>query len=380
MKRLLILARHYPPAISGGARRPFLLARELRRQGVDVRVCAPSLPDGEPGWATPHPNRDPATSSGPPAFDLRNIARDLLLWPDPDIRWCQRAAQSAAEHARAEGWRPDWVLSTSPPESIHVAGRSLAASLGARWIADFRDHWLANPHRHERRRIHRQIGERLQASQLLKAADIVLAVDDNIAHEMRTLGGASVHVLPHFAPDIDPEPVALDPQHINIVHAGSIALSDPDASITDLLIPFAEAAAARPQLRLHLVGRLSDAEQAAVSASPAAHAITIHGPVQYERALGMMAAADGLALVASGKMHVPPSKIVDYARVDVPILAFGSGPWRSDSRLPAERAETTLASLKRGDPRNCAWRAPTAAETANQLLQITENAVARPTT
>ena len=92
------------------------------------------------------------------------------------------------------------------------------------------------------------------------------------------------------------------------------------------------------------------------------------------------AAADGLALVASGKMHVPPSKIVDYARVDVPILAFGSGPWRSDRRLPAERAETSLASLKRGDPRNYAWRAPTVAETANQLLQITDSAAARPTT
>lgn len=376
MNRLLVFARHYPPAISGGARRPFLLARELRKLGVDVRVCAPSLPDGEPGWAVPHPKRDPATGQGPPAFDLKDIARDLLLWPDPDIRWCRRAAQAVAASMKQANWRPDWILSTSPPESIHAAGRELAAEFDAFWAADFRDHWLVNPHRRERRRVHRQIGERWQARRLLAKTNLVLAVDDQIAAEMRGLGGRNVHTLAHFAPDIEPEPVTLDSATINIVHAGSIALSDPEARIEELLGPFNEAASTRPDLRLHLIGRLTDGEVATANASASAGQIAVHGPVSYARALGWMQAADALALVASRKMHVPPSKIVDYSRFDAPIIACGEGPWRDDPRASGQPASDMFASLQRGAGRNYDWKAPTPAETAARFLDLARAAEA----
>ena len=83
MRRLLLLTRHYPPAVSGGIRRPYLLARVLRDLGVEVRVIAPSLPEGEPGLAVPHPNRDPTSDPGAARPSIRSIARDLLLWPDP---------------------------------------------------------------------------------------------------------------------------------------------------------------------------------------------------------------------------------------------------------------------------------------------------------
>lgn len=372
MKRLLLFARHYPPEISGGSRRPYLLAQELRNQGVDVRVCAPSLPPDEPGWAVPHPNRDPSTSSARSAFSLRALARDLLLWPDPDIRWCLRAAAHASEAARAENWTPDWVLSTSPPESIHVAGQKLAADLGARWAADFRDLWLKNPHRRERRRLHRRIGERRLARRLLPQAHLVTAVDETIAAELRDLGATNVHVLPHFTPTLTPQPVLLMDERLNIVHAGSISLSDPEALIDDLLVPFHQARAKNEKLHLHLVGRLTDAEQMAVTASPFADDITRHGPLPYAQALSIMAGADALAFVASRKMHVPPSKIADYSIFNVPIVPCGNGPWRTDPRAPPQDPATIMAELRAGAGRNYDWRAPDVRETAKTLLSLLE--------
>ncbi|MBY0422923.1 MAG: hypothetical protein K2Q06_11515, partial [Parvularculaceae bacterium] len=140
--RLLLIARHYPPAVSGGARRPFLLARALRSRGCEVFVVAPSLPDGEPGRVVPHPNRDAGTAPpAPPGW--RDHARDWLLWPDPDIRWSRRAAAAAL----AADFAPDWVWTTAPPESIHIGGLLMKRSRGARWLADVRDHWLDRPHR-----------------------------------------------------------------------------------------------------------------------------------------------------------------------------------------------------------------------------------------
>ncbi|MBA3067806.1 MAG: glycosyltransferase family 4 protein [Hyphomonas sp.] len=366
MKTLLILARHYPPAISGGARRPFLLAAALRRLGVEVRVCAPSLPEGEPGWAVPHANRDPSTAPAQGGFNLRAVARDWLLWPDPDIRWCQRAANLVI----ADEWRPNWVLSTSPPESIHVAGRRLAEALGARWAADLRDRWLEAPHRQERRRLHRRIGERSLAQRLLPQADLVLAVDPVVASEAKALGGRTVHVLAHFTSSAPAQPHAFAPGTLNIVHAGSVALSDPEARLEELLTPFEAAQAARPELRLHLVGRINARERGLIDASPAARAITAHGPLPYEEARSLMAGADALAFVASGKMHVPPSKIADYLAFEAPILAFGDGPWRRDMRVPTGDPAAQLAGLHKGQGRNVEARPDTDITAARRFMDL----------
>jgi glycosyltransferase involved in cell wall biosynthesis len=366
LKKLLILARHYPPAISGGARRPFLLARGLRAKSVEVRICAPSLPEDEQGWAVAHPNRDPSGEAAPGGFSLRAAARDLLLWPDPDIRWSARAARAVIE----SDWRPDWVLSSSPPESVHVAGHKVASALGARWAADFRDLWLDAPHRAERRRWHRRLGERWLARQLLPKADLVLAVDPVVAAEAAKLGARAPEVIAHFTSGAPATPHVFAPGTLNIVHAGSIELSDPEARIEDLLAPFEDAALVRGELRLHLVGRISARERAAIDSSPAARQILTHGPLPYDEARSYMAGADALAFAASGKMHVPPSKIADYLAFDRPIVACGDGPWRADPRAPAGRASDILRGLQKGAGRNVAARPQTEADAAAQFLEL----------
>ncbi|GAM97922.1 TPR/glycosyl transferase domain protein [alpha proteobacterium U9-1i] len=360
--RLLLITRHYPPAVSGGAKRPFLLAQALRKLGAEVFVIAPSLPEGEPGLAVPHPNRDP---SGAPAAapTLRDVARDWLLWPDPDIRWCLRAAD-AAEGAP---WKPDWVWTTSPPESIHAAGWRVKQRTGARWLLDFRDHWLTRPHRLQRAAWHRRFGESAIARRWLRQADLVTCVDSSIQAELKALGAGDPRIAPHFAPVGDVAPVTLSADDINVVHTGSIALSDPEARIEDLLSPFEGALARNPALRLHLVGRLSAAERAAIEASPARARIDDHGVQPLETALGFQRAADALTLVGSRKTHVPPSKITEYLAADAPIIACGEGDWRKDPRVNEQSPRAAFAALTKGAKRGPGPRAPRVDEVAAQL-------------
>ena len=363
--RIVLLARHYPPAVSGGAKRPFLLAQALRSAGHDVWVCAPSLPEGEPGFIVPHPNRDPSTKVSAGSHSLRGWLRSWLLWPDPDIRWAMRAARTVL----ATGPTPDWIISTSPPESIHVAGQWLARQTGARWLADFRDLWLQAPHRKERRHLHRIVGERLVARTILPKASLVLAVDETVAAEAKALGAKAVSVLPHFVQDLssDADMPALPAEDINIVHVGSVSLSDPEARIGDLLQPFEQARQNNSKLRLHLIGRLTEVELHAVTSSPEAEAITVWGVVSLERAFSFMRAADALAFVASWKMHVPPSKLVDYLMFDKPIIAAGVGPWRDDPRSPKGDTILLLADLRKNSRRNDAVR-PLSADDATKLV------------
>jgi glycosyltransferase involved in cell wall biosynthesis len=363
--RILLIARHYPPAVSGGAKRPFLLAQALRAAGVDVHVVAPSLPEGEPGWNVPHAHRDPGTSAETLRPSIRGLAREILLWPDPDIRWCLRAARSAI----ASGMKFDWVLSTSPPESIHVAGELSARRLGARWAADFRDLWLLNPHRQERNRWHRRTGEALLARHLLPRASLVTAVDSLVAKEIKSLGATSVEVLPHFTLRIAPPPAKLPQDRVNVVHAGSIALSDPQANIMQMLQPFETARQANPALLLHLVGRLTDREAEAVARSSSAADIVVYGPQPLASALSLMAGADALIFVASAKMHVPPSKFVDYLMFDTPIIATGDGPWRADPRISNSDAARQLQKLVKRSSRTTLPQSFNADDAARLLLK-----------
>lgn len=362
--RLLLITRHYPPAVSGGAKRPSSLARALRKHGAEVFVVAPSLPDGEPGIAVPHPNRDPsgAASSAP---SLRDLGREWLLWPDPDIRWSMRAARAAAEGAP---WKPDWIWTTSPSESVHAAGAKLRQQLDARWLMDFRDHWLERPHRRQRLAAHRQFGEGMLARRWLRNADLVTCVDASIQAELARLGARDARVLPHFMPDGRGADVALPANDINIVHTGSIALSDPEARIEDLLAVFAGAQCRNANLRLHLVGRLTDEEQSKVAQSAAVARISVHGVLPLEQSLGFQRAADALVLVGSAKTHVPPSKITEYLATTAPIIACGPGDWRNDPRLDDADPVEALAGLRKGDLRKHSATAPDLDHTARELL------------
>ena len=363
---ILLFTRHYPPAVSGLAPRTAGLARALRARGATVSVLAPDLPEGEPGLAVPHPHRDPSSSAAPARrLDLRGAARELLLWPDPDLRWARRAARGAV----AAGLRADWVLSASPPESVHLAAWSLARRLEARWAADFTDLWLQAPHRRERRRPWRRVGERAVAGWLLPRADLAFGSDRVIAGELACFGAPAPRVLPHFVSGAPAAPVAAPAERLNVVCTGAFTLSVPENAIDPLLRAFEAALPRNPALLLHLVGRLTDAEAQAAAASPAAGSIVVHGVKPHPEALGWQDAADALAFTCPPKLHVPPSKIVEYLARDVPIVACGEGPWRADPRVPSGDPVEVLATLAKGARRQPGLPSPpTAAEAAGTLL------------
>lgn len=345
--RILIIARHFPPAISGGARRPYLWAKNLLALGADVFVVAPDKMNNVPGIAEPHPNRDPAHNRASPRRTLRDVARTWLRWPDPDIAWARRAA-TAAETALP--WAPDWVLTTSPPESLHFAGRRLARKLGARWAADFRDPWLLNGLSPDRRGARAAI-EHVLARAIVPKADLVIAVNTWIANELVLLGARKPPlIIGHFAERSVP-PSALDPRFINIAYTGSFTLSHPKQDIHAVLAPFEAAFGHNPRLRLHMMGRLTAAEVAAIEASPARGAILVYGPRPYPEALALQSGADALLITAPPDFEGVPGKLAEYRAAGPPIIACGEGAWIALAGLnPPGAASAMLAATVRQSP------------------------------
>jgi glycosyltransferase involved in cell wall biosynthesis len=329
---LLIVTRHYPPEISGGARRPFLIAQGLRARGYRVAVAAPFAPEGEPDWIrTPHPAAARAQAMRTQDGDFREAAwkpwvRRMVRWPDNEIGWATGAAQAVL----ASGLVPDWVLSTSPPESAHAAGERISRALGARWILEMRDSWLDEPLRPELARpgLRRPI-ERGLAQRWLSAADARIAVSSALAEEMRRLAPAStsrLSVIGHFA---DPPPTAFcyDGNGPNFLHAGSFTLSHGARRLKDLLNDFATVLKDVPGARLHLAGRLTMAEQAELALYSHASSVIMHGEVPYTVSRAMQAGADGLIVFQQG-IDALPGKLAEYLESSGPILTVGEGSWK----------------------------------------------------
>lgn len=340
--KILLLTRHFPPAVSGGARRPYNWAKGLMAQGHEVFVIAPDIPDGIAGEAVHHLFRDPPTGV-PGGKTLRDHARDLLLWPDPDIRWTRRAISAAKS---ACPFMPDWILTTSPPESVHAAGAALLDHWPkAKWAIDARDHWLVRPFRAQRRNPLRAAVEKRQARKMLSRARAIFAVNDLIRDEYAAYAPqARCESLPHFVERPAP-PYHFDRPGIHLVHTGSFKLSDPDVSIEPLLRAFEAALEINPDLVLHLAGRLRDDEQAAIQASPAADRIDVMGLVALETALALQSGADALIVVAAAEAPVPPGKLAEYRATGKPVIPVGEGAWREKvDSLPGSDAERLAAA------------------------------------
>ena len=63
----------------------------------------------------------------------RSLSRRVLV-PDENVGWNLTAIPAAVRIVRAEGI--DVVITTSPPNSVHLVGAAVKRITGARWVAD----------------------------------------------------------------------------------------------------------------------------------------------------------------------------------------------------------------------------------------------------
>jgi glycosyltransferase involved in cell wall biosynthesis len=341
---ILLITRHYPPEISGGARRPFLLTQAMRLQGHKVTLVTPFKSDNPNHIHVPnaaidnglrlqsYPNEAVARKPNP-LDKLKNFLRLWLFWPDPDIRW----ARDVVKTLKTTDLKPDWIMTTSPPESIHIAGAALSQILGVSWLAEMRDTWISMPHRVllERSKF-RAFLERRIASKTLRQADAITSVSEVVMSEARTHCAPDTPelILPHFSKPSPPsKKTAQDPTDIfdqaflNIVHTGGFSLSDRRRKLAPLLEALIPVFQKRPELALHIAGPLTQTEAALIKASPIR--IVHHGSVPLKKAHAMQRQADGLLLYTPKYSHALPGKYAEYAMAERPILYFGSGTWLS---------------------------------------------------
>lgn len=363
---ILLIARHYPPEISGGARRPYFLTKALREQGHKVtlvtpfklddpdHICVPSKAINNSLHAQFGVNRGRVAEENSGAM-LKNTMRQWLMWPDPNIRWALDVAQTI----EAANLSLDWIMTTSPPESSHIAGARLSRSLGVPWLAEMRDTWITMPHREvlERSKV-RAFIERRMARKALSRAKAITCVSEAVMREARLYCSPNTPelILPHFSVSAEGSDEAtnetfdeLKKADLNIVHTGGFSLSDRRRRLEPLLEALIPLGENRPELVLHIAGALTQTEEALIAVTSLR--IKYHGCLPIQQAHALQRQADGLLLYTPRDSHALPGKYAEYILAGRPILYFGGGSWLSlvEDKTTIRPLLSGLTTLKKNE-------------------------------
>lgn len=145
MKRVLLIAFHYPPiSVSSGLQRTLAFSRYLPEFGWQPAVLSAS-PRAYPAVSDDQLADIPTDCIVARPF-ARDTSRDLtflgryprfLALPDRWVTWCIGGLPAGLKLIRQ--FSPDVILSTYPIASAHLLGLALSKLSGLPWIADFRD-------------------------------------------------------------------------------------------------------------------------------------------------------------------------------------------------------------------------------------------------
>jgi glycosyltransferase involved in cell wall biosynthesis len=339
--KVLLVTMYFPPAGGGGVQRPLKFATHLPALGIETHVLAPD----DPKWLHSDPGLAPPTQAwihrsrylGPRARRLADElhgrrgldrlsrqARSLssrVLVPDENVAWNLTAIPAAVRIVRNEDI--DVVLTTSPPNSVHLIGAAVKRTTGARWVADLRDSIAAHPHRRVERaavRAKEKASESV-ARLVARQADVIVAASEAIAEEALALEPKGVVTTILNGADFD-DFAGLEYRRgdrFRITHTGSFfGKRDPRPFITALAESGLDVVA-------RFVGDFRVADREWAEQLGLGDRLELHPYVSRREALALQRDSDALLLLipeAGGRgQGVLSGKVFEYLAAERPILA-----------------------------------------------------------
>ena len=174
MKRVLIITYYWPPTGGSGVQRWVKFAKYLPSEGWQPVIYTPENPEQlavdtsleaeipaevevlkthivEPyelykKFLRKSGHSKEVVEVNPVNAQNKSFAQKAAMWvrgnffrPDPRCIWIKPSVKFLKKYL--EEHPIDLIVSTGPPQSMHLIGRELARETGLPWIADFRDPW-----------------------------------------------------------------------------------------------------------------------------------------------------------------------------------------------------------------------------------------------
>ena len=289
-RSILLVCHYYPPSAGAAVQRPLLMTKHLRRMGHRVTILTTgafgSLPDdiGDDVHRTYDLQllqaRLRGARSATPILEAETYSNrphplSYVLVPEAlALAWAPFAVAAAIRLHRREHF--DCVITSSPPESGHLAGRALQR-MGAAWIADIRDGWAFESYRPPWRTKAQDRLDRALERRLMRAADAVTAVAQPLVDYFRDELGANAALVPNgwdpedfddAAPASEAVERLIDPARVSLVHTGRLEVvgRDPAPLVEALQSIAADDPATAARLELVFAGTFTERERALLGA------------------------------------------------------------------------------------------------------------------
>ncbi len=355
MKKVLILAYYFPPLGMGGTQRAAKFAKylpdfdwepivvsvkdivyyakdsTLLTELTDTKIYRTGSLDPQRLFylLSAPTGQTKQTAANNSRGHFLNKLLSFFFIPDSKILWLPFALFRSWRLIKKENI--EFVLTTSPPHSIHFAGLFLKRCKKLKWIADFRDGWSGGNFQSEPTRFHAYLNQLLQ-KRVVRAADQLVTVSSGLrniliqkseAHPIKFTVITNGFDAEDFA-TLHPRPPA---RRFEIVFSGALTNIAP---VNSFLVALSSLLCKNPHMRkrilLLLVGcNLQSNLLELVNRLELSDCVHFTGYLSHLHALEIVMSADLLLYpVAQDASHdFVPGKTFEYLASGKRILAIG---------------------------------------------------------
>lgn len=259
---------------------------------------------------------------------LNDFISGWLLVPDSKLLWLPFALFQAVRLIRKE--KIGFLITSSPPQSIHLAGLFLKIFFKINWIADFRDEWTGGESQVNPTAFHRQLNRFLE-KRVLKCADRIITICDHLSGNLYKKAGGTRSKYITLMNGYDEQDFAIKPagklnRKFTITHCGSLSkVSNPEPFLRvcyDLL-------AAHPDLRQEITVKFIGTDifgqlQPPIEKYNLHDVVETSGYVPHQEAVRQLLRAHALLLLVIPKTseEIITGKIFEYLASGRPVLAI----------------------------------------------------------
>lgn len=377
-KKVLIITYYWPPSGGGGVQRWLKFAKYLPSQSWEPIIFTPENPEFSvidhslekdidkklkviryPIWE-PYQlfkklsgrSKNEKVNTGllfddkKPGFKEKAALwiRGNVLIPDPRVFWVRPAFRYLKN--RWDEIKPDVVITTGPPHSMHLIGLKLQKAFGVPWISDFRDPWsqidILDIFHPTRAAIRKQ--KRIEEKVLVNATK-VLTVSKSWGKELETIAGKKVTVITngYDKEDFNKIDVTSLPEVFRISHLGIInSLRNPKGLWQTLENLCNKDPVFYNDMELHLTGTVDPGLVKEIQSFPLlSKKFKVNQYMEHDQLVREYQSSACLLLLLNdsrnAKGHIP-GKLFEYLATRTPVLVLG--PENGDAAVIAKESGT----------------------------------------
>jgi hypothetical protein len=357
MKRTLIITYYWPPAGGPGVQRWLKFVTYFKEFGIEPIVFIPDnpyypvkddsicseLPEGiqiirfpikEPyGFANLFSKkRTTQVSSGIITKQKQSVLEKVFLWirgnffiPDARIGWVKPSIgflrNFISEH------KIEVIITSGPPHSLHLIGKSLKKETGIKWLADLRDPWTTI-HYHKSMRLSKRAQKKHIAleSEVLTNADHIVVTSATTKREFQKITLTPIEVITNGYDSIDDFKPNLDAK-FTLSHIGTLLSNRNPIILWEALSELcSEDSHFSEDLLIQLAGSLSDAILISIQKYGLMDQSIKLGYLSHQKAIQLQCNSQILLLIEmnlSETKAIIPGKLFEYLAAKRPIIAIG---------------------------------------------------------